>query len=197
MQPQIVPVYTGLKHLNTLSYYVSQNYHFGSKRSISHLTNSTCDMVTWYKTRYSLSITLQTYLFSSGNVLIMDQNCEAAQMWVDSLASFPQAMFVDVVHESCSDVIWNNGLLDHGLLSPCLPLPLFPAFYMVSSTVVVLFIVVVVVAMLQPGSERTVISCMLYVKHICIYDNKVDFWLWLLTFDFTFCSGVIGGQVRM
>lgn len=42
--------------------------------------------------------------------------------------------------------------------------------------VVVLFIVVVVVvAMLQPGSERTVISCMLYVKHICIYDNKVDF----------------------
>lgn len=39
----------------------------------------------------------------------MDQNCEAAEMRVDSLASFPQAMFVDVVHQSCSDVIRNNG----------------------------------------------------------------------------------------
>lgn len=86
--------------------------------------------------------------------------------------------------------LMSSEIMAYWTMASFLPAFLFLCFQLsIWFQVVVLFIVVVVVAMQQPGSERTVISCMLYVKHICIYDNKVDFWLWLLTFDFTFVAG--------
>lgn len=53
---------------------------------------------------------LLVILFSSRNVLITDATV-IAQMWVDSLPSFPhsKAMVDDMVHQSCSYIIRNMG----------------------------------------------------------------------------------------